>query len=85
MTLLLGNRWNYRGNSKYDPYRILPADFRETKTSVRKDGFMRTKSRICNNADVGCDAARLLAALPDSVQPLAVGKIRAEWFAKPIK
>jgi hypothetical protein len=46
---------------------------------------MRKKSRIYNNADVGCDAARLLAALPDPVQPPAAGKIPAEWFAKPTK
>jgi len=30
---------------------------------------MRKKSRVYDNADVGCDAARLLAALPDPVQP----------------
>jgi len=46
---------------------------------------MGKKSRVYNNADVGCDAARLLAALPDSVQPLAASKIPAEWLAKPTK
>jgi len=46
---------------------------------------MRKKSRFYYNADVGCDAARLLAALPDSVQPLAPDKIPAEWLAKPAK
>jgi hypothetical protein len=35
MTLLLGNRWNYRGNSRFDPPRILPAEIPETQTSVR--------------------------------------------------
>jgi hypothetical protein len=46
---------------------------------------MRKRARIYINADVGCDAARLLAALPDSVQPFAADKIPAGRYAQPTK
>jgi hypothetical protein len=43
--------------------------FRRLRHQFGGGGSMGKTSRVYDNADVGCDAARLLDALPEWVQP----------------